>query len=63
MFENYFVKCTKALTAIPLFHGECDNFTNAQQRLQLFIKYSKFFRGTILIHFFRTLRAFFYFLK
>ena len=25
MFENYFVKCTKALTAIPLFHGECDN--------------------------------------
>ena len=40
-------KCTKALAAIPFFHGECVNLTISQQQLQLFIKYSKYFRRTI----------------
>ena len=32
-FENYCVKCTKALAAIPFFHRECVNLTISQQQL------------------------------
>ena len=41
------VKCTKALAAIPFFHGECVNVTISQQQLQLFMQYSKSFRRAI----------------
>ena len=32
-FEKYYVKCTKALAAIPFFHRECVNLTISQQKL------------------------------
>ena len=47
MFEKYHVKCLKALTEIPFFHGEWVNLAISQQRLQIFIKYSRCFRRTI----------------
>ena len=31
----------------PIFHGECVSLTVLQQRLQIFIKYSKCFRKAI----------------
>ena len=46
LFKKYRVKCLKALTDIPFFHGECVNLTISQQRLQIFIKYRKCFRRT-----------------
>ena len=41
--REYCVKCLKALTELPFFHGECFNLTISQQRFQIFI-YSKCFR-------------------
>ena len=45
------------LPAIPYFHGACVNLTISQQQLQLFIKYSKFFRKAI-VDIFAGKRAF-----
>ena len=46
-FGKCCVKCTKALTEIPFFHGKCLKLTVSQQQLQLFSKYSKYFRRAI----------------
>ena len=47
MFKKLCVKCLKALTEIPFIHGECVNLTISQQRLRIFIKYSKCFRRAV----------------
>ena len=39
-FEKYCVKCTKALAAIPFFHGECVNLTVSQ-------KFDNFYLGFV----------------
>ena len=39
----------EALATIPFFYGECVNLKSLQQQLQLFIKYSKFFRRAIVV--------------
>ena len=45
-FEKYCVKCTKALAAIPFFHGECVNLIISQQ----FDNFYRFFFHEFTIH-------------
>ena len=46
LFEKY-CKLVEALAAIPFFYDECVNLKSLQQQFQLFIKYSKFFKKSI----------------
>ena len=39
----------EALATNPFLYSECVNLKNLQQQLQLFIKYSKYFRRAIVV--------------